>query len=305
MTTDRDADAPSLREQVDTHVVATGYRTVEPTAEHRRRLELLWLPQETSARGRPPRFTREDVVAAGLAVAAVEGLAGVTMRRVATELGTGAMSLYTYVPGRDELVDLMIDAAYAGLDLPGTAELSSGGGRGWRAPLLRYADSLLRMYAAHPWLLDLNQWRLPLAPHVLDAEEAGLRILASTPLDPEQIVGIRDLLETFVHGLARELSQERRDGDATGVGHEDYWSQQSHFWETHFDPERYPTMTRMWLAGAFEADRSSTETAMAPLLDAVERAIAAAADPAETGPVDTCPTGETAAGPEAAPPSSS
>ncbi|TGO06741.1 TetR/AcrR family transcriptional regulator [Serinibacter arcticus] len=253
--------------------------TTEPTPEHRRRLELLWLPPETSARGRRPRFSREDVVAAGLAVAAAEGLAGVTMRRVATELGTGAMSLYTYVPGRDELLDLMIDAAYAGLDLPGASDLSEGAGNGWRAPLLHYAESLMLMYAAHPWLLDLNQWRLPLAPHVLDAEEAGLRILASTPLDPEQVVAIRDLLETFVHGLARELSQERRDGDATGLGHEDYWSQQSHFWETHFDPERYPTMTRMWLAGAFEADRSSTETALAPILDAVERAIAAVAPP--------------------------
>ncbi|GMA32757.1 TetR/AcrR family transcriptional regulator C-terminal domain-containing protein [Litorihabitans aurantiacus] len=265
---ERETAGASLRDLVDAHAEQVGHVAVEPSAEERRRLELLWLPPEPSARGRRPRFTRAEVVAAGLAVAASDGLGGVTMRRVAGELGAGAMSLYTYVPGRDELVDLMIDAAYAELDLP------TDGGT-WREGLLRYADSLLRMYAAHPWLLDLNQWRLPLAPHVLDAEEAGLRVLAATPLTPEEVVGIRDLLETFVHGLARELAQERRDGDQ-GVSQEDYWTQQSHFWETHFDPERYPTMTRMWLAGAFEVDRSGTEQALAPLLAAVERAIAAA-----------------------------
>lgn len=264
------AAAPSLRDQIDAHAEEVGYETVVATPEQRRRLELLWLPQEPSQRGRPPRFTLAEVVTAGLAVADAEGLAGLTMRRVGRELGAGAMSLYTYVPGRDELLDLMIDRAYAELDLP----LSDAAG--WRDGVVRYADALLRMYEAHPWLLDLNQWRLPLAPHVLDAEEAGLRVLAATPLEPQQIVGIRDLLETFVHGLARESAKERRDDADTGITQDDYWSSQSHFWETHFDPERYPTMTRMWVAGAFETDRSGTEQAIAPLLEAIERAIEAA-----------------------------
>ncbi|WP_158277188.1 TetR/AcrR family transcriptional regulator [Serinibacter arcticus] len=257
-----------LAEQLTEHAEAIGLEAVVPTPEQERRLALLWAPQEPSTRGRPARFTLDEVVTAGVAVADAEGLAGVTMRRVAREVGAGAMSLYTYVPGRDELLDLMIDAAYAELDLP-------DGDGSWRDGLIRYADSFLSLYSRHPWLLDLNQWRLPLAPHVLDAEEAGLRVLAATPLEPAQVVGIRDLLETFVHGLARESAKERRDGADTGINQDDYWSSQSHFWETYFDTERYPTMTRMWLSGAFETDRSGTEKAIEPLLEAVERAIAA------------------------------
>lgn len=259
----------TLADLVTAHAEQNDLVATAPTPEQQRRLELLWSPQEPSSRGRPARFTLAEVVAAGIAVADADGLAGVTMRRVAKALGAGAMSLYTYVPGRDELLDLMIDTVYSELDLP-------DGAGPWRAEVLRYAETFLALYGRHPWLLDLNQWRLPLAPHVLDAEEAGLRVLAATPLAPAQVVGIRDLLETLVHGLARERASEARDGDDTGTNLDDYWSSQSHFWETHFDPERYPTMTRMWLAGAFETDRSATEQALAPLLEAVERAIAGA-----------------------------
>lgn len=263
----------TLADLVTAHAAQNDLVATAPTPEQLRRLELLWSPQEPSSRGRPARFTLAEVVAAGIAVADADGLAGVTMRRVAKALGAGAMSLYTYVPGRDELLDLMIDTVYGELALP-------DGAGPWRAEVLRYAETFLALYGRHPWLLDLNQWRLPLAPHVLDAEEAGLRVLAATPLAPAQVVGIRDLLETLVHGLARERASEARDGDdtGTGTGLDDYWSSQSHFWETHFDPERYPTMTRMWLAGAFETDRTATEQALGPLLEAVERAIADASN---------------------------
>lgn len=71
-----------------------------------------------SNRGRPARLTIDTVVQAGLAVAAADGLDALTMRRVAKQIGVGAMSLYTYVPGRAELIDLMIDRAYAELSLP-------------------------------------------------------------------------------------------------------------------------------------------------------------------------------------------
>lgn len=271
-TQPRDGDG-DLDAAVAAHAEAGALVVVEPTPEQVRRLELLWVTQEPNTRGRRPRFTLAEVVAAGIAVADDKGLPGVTMRRVAKELGASAMTLYTYVPGRDELLDLMIDTAYAEIDLP-DAEAATA--ETWRSGLVRYADGLMTLYSAHPWLLDLNQWRLPLAPHVLDAEEAGLRVLAATALPADQVVGIRDLLDRYVHGLARENAKEKRDGDATGLSQDDYWSSQSHFWGTHFDTARYPTMTRMWLAGAFEVDRSGTEKAIEPILDAVARAIAAA-----------------------------
>lgn len=93
-----------------------------------RRLTLLWDPPEPKTRGRRATLTREDVVAAAVALADEGGLDALSMRRVASALNVGAMSLYTYVPGRTELIDLMIDRVYAEMDLPGA-------GTQWRPAL--------------------------------------------------------------------------------------------------------------------------------------------------------------------------
>ena len=69
-------------------------------------------------RGPKPRISLPDVVAAGVAIADAGGLAALSMRKVAGRLGVGPMSLYTYVPGRSELVELMIDHVYGEHALP-------------------------------------------------------------------------------------------------------------------------------------------------------------------------------------------
>ena len=61
------------------------------------------------ARGRPPAYSRDQVVEAAIRIADAEGLPAVTMRRVATEIGAGAMSLYTYVPTRERLLEAAND----------------------------------------------------------------------------------------------------------------------------------------------------------------------------------------------------
>ena len=257
-----------LRHEIDAKVAADGME-VTSNEMTTRLLDLLWDRVEPNTRGRKPRFTLAEVVSSAVEVADADGLAGVTMRKVATELGVGAMSLYTYVPGRDELVSLMVERAYSALDLPAPETP-------WREALVTYAESHLAMYAAHPWLLEVNRWRLPLAPHVLDAEEAGLRAFEGTPLQAVEIVGIMALVNTFVHGLARDSALEnaqRRDG---ALSQDEYWMAQGSFWETHFDVERYPAMTRTWLAGGFDTDRTGPAEALAPMLDAVARAIEAA-----------------------------
>ena len=75
-------------------------------------------PQQPPVRGPKPRISLTDVVAAGVAIADAEGMAALSMRKVANRLGVGAMSLYTYVPGRSELVELMIDRVYSEHALP-------------------------------------------------------------------------------------------------------------------------------------------------------------------------------------------
>jgi AcrR family transcriptional regulator len=245
---------------------ATGAAEQSPTE---RRLALLWNPPAPAQRGRPPRFTLDDVVNAGIAVAKDAGLDAVSMRNVARHLGTGAMSLYTYVPSKTELVDLMIDRAYGEMSLPEP-------GLPWRVALERHAREHYAMYQRHPWLLQANPGRLPLAPHVLDAMEAGYRTLIDTSLSEAHVVEMLGLVDAFVQGQARLTVTEARDEAITGVSYGDYWRSLEAFWERYFDVERYPTMTRIWNAGGFDTTETPFDASLARLLDSIAATIAIA-----------------------------
>jgi AcrR family transcriptional regulator len=248
-----------------------------PAEDTSRRLALLWDPPQPSTRGRRATLTLPDVVAAGIAVAHAGGLEALSMRKVAGHLGVGAMTLYTYVPGRTELIDLMIDAAFAELTLPEP-------GVPWRDALTRYATEHHDLYLRHPWILQTNMWRLPLAPHVLDAEEAGLRVLSEAGLPAGRVVEVIGLVDSTVRGLARAAVAEQAEGSSTGTSNDDYWESMSEFWGTWFDPARYPTMTRVWEAGGFDTGHASFEATFQRLLDGVELAVdRAAAEHGTTG----------------------
>jgi AcrR family transcriptional regulator len=234
-----------------------------------RRLALLWNRPAPAGRGRPPRFTLDDVIAAGIAVAREAGLDAVSMRNVARHLGAGAMSLYTYVPGKTELIDLMIDRAFGEMARPEP-------GMPWRAGLERHAREHYAMFQRHPWLLQANPSRLPLAPHVLDTQEAGYRTLIDTGLSEVHVVETLGLVDAFVQGQARLVAAEEREVAATGVSYGDYWRSLESFWEDYFDVERYPTMTRIWSAGGFDTD-PTFEASLARLLDSIALTIAARA----------------------------
>src|SRR5687768_7955516 len=95
-------------------------------------------------RGRPPAHSRDQVVDAAIGIADAEGLGAVTMRRIAQQIGAGAMSLYTYVPDKDRLVDLMVDrvgATRTPVEITGD----------WRTDLLALAGSQRSLMLAHPW----------------------------------------------------------------------------------------------------------------------------------------------------------
>ncbi|WP_154793891.1 TetR/AcrR family transcriptional regulator [Occultella kanbiaonis] len=264
-------DGDGLKQLAAQKAMADGYPFVTRTPEVTRRLALLWSPPEPSTKGRPASTSLAEVISAGLAVVRAEGLEALSMRKVAKELGVGAMSLYTYVPGRTELIDLMIDSVYGGLGLPEAGEP-------WRTALGQYCREFWELYEREPWLLQTNMWRAPLSPRVLDAQEAGLRTLIRTALAPVQVVQTIGLVDTVLQGLARSSIAESVDSDASGVGQDDYWESMSSFWEDWFDVDRYPVMTEVYLAGAFDNDVGGFETTLERLLDVVEMSIDAAAE---------------------------
>src|SRR5689334_14080679 len=147
------------------------------------------------ARGRPPAHTRDQVVDAAIGIADTEGLAAVTMRRIAQDIGAGAMSLYTYVPDKDRLVDLMVDRV-GGTRTP---PVLTGD---WRTDLLAVAASQRSLMLTHPWLPAALPNRRLTGRNMLAYLEEGLAALEPTGLAGsvklEIVALVTGLVATFV-----------------------------------------------------------------------------------------------------------
>ncbi|MFG3507866.1 TetR/AcrR family transcriptional regulator [Streptomyces sp. NPDC047821] len=147
--------------------------------------------RRASDRGRYGRLTRERVLTAALGVVDAEGLSALSMRRLASELGVEAMSLYRYLPGKGALLDGLVEALYQEVEerlLP-MAETLPHPGPAWRAGLQQLAHATYAVGLRHPEVVPLLATRLlsvPLARRpaaVLRMDERILRLLHEGGLD--------------------------------------------------------------------------------------------------------------------------
>jgi AcrR family transcriptional regulator len=237
------------------------------TPEGRRVVALLWDPPTAQhSRGPKPKLTHRQVVEAGTAIADAEGLDQLSMRKVAAALDVGVMSLYTYIPGRSELIELMIEAAYAEHARPDRA-LS------WRGRLEFLIRETWGLYRRHPWVLDYNQARLPVGPNVLDVEECFYAALADAGFDGADNFAAANFVHWQLLGAGRAMIGDEAEARHTGVSAEAWWDARSSFWATYFDPDRYPTMFAIWKAGGFDDPTTySLDRLIERLLDAIDRA---------------------------------
>lgn len=151
-------------------------------------------------RGRPPAYTRDQVVDAAIAVADTEGLAAVTIRHIATTIGAGAMSLYTYVPDKDHLVDLMVDRV--------AAEVT------WPADLLALAVTQRDLMRRHPWLPSALPNRRLSGRNMLRYLESGLAALPESMTGPAKLE-IVALLTGFVASYVTNEQAQAAGGVTT------------------------------------------------------------------------------------------
>jgi AcrR family transcriptional regulator len=117
---------------------------------------------------RPPGLDRERVLQAAIEFIDRHGLAALTMRRLGAQLGVEAMALYRYVPGREDLldgvVDRVVDSLFDDDDVPDDIHLEHSSG--WPDYLVRLAHGLRRIALAHPAVFPLIASRPPAAPWV-------------------------------------------------------------------------------------------------------------------------------------------
>jgi AcrR family transcriptional regulator len=164
----------------------------EPSAATR----LLWGPPPQPTRGPKRALTLEDIARAGIEIADAEGLAGLSMQRIAGLLGYTKMSLYRYVPGKAELIALMVESAMG--------EPPAGRPDDWREQLSDWAHQLFASLAAHPWLLDATIGPRPIGPVEVSWMECGVRALDGSGLTGAERLDTLALLSGHVRGIAAQ-----------------------------------------------------------------------------------------------------
>ncbi|MFI5530824.1 TetR/AcrR family transcriptional regulator C-terminal domain-containing protein [Kitasatospora sp. NPDC051853] len=179
------------------------------------------------------------LVRAGIAIADAEGAAALTMRRLAAELGTSAMSLYRHVRNRDQLLALMTDAAFAEATLP-TPDPSAD----WRTRLESAARAQWDLYHRHPWLAaTLNLARPLLAPHGMRQIEYLLATLDGLGLDADTRMHAAVSLFGHVRGCAVDLAAEQEADRTSGVTGEQWMQVQEARMATLLTDGTFPAFT--------------------------------------------------------------
>jgi len=236
-----------------------------------RSMALLWRPEAPVARGRGPRAGLDvaDVVTAAVRLADSEGISTLSMRRLAAALGVGVMTLYTYVPGKGELVDLMYDRVLGEL-----YREEQPAGADWRTRLEHVARENWELFVRHPWALHVATGRPPLGPHLMAKYEQELRAVDGLGLTEVEMDLVVTLVNGFVKGTVSGMVERSEAEHATGVTDRQWWEATAPFVEQVFDPERFPTVARVGpvageeLQAAYDPARSFT-FGLARLLDGV------------------------------------
>ncbi|MFE7107271.1 TetR/AcrR family transcriptional regulator [Streptomyces sp. NPDC057575] len=159
--------------------------------------EVIWARPERAGRGPKPAFSRADIAAAAVRIADADGFDAVSMRKVAAELGCGTMSLYNYVPRKEDLYELMLDAVSGGYEYP---EPSGD----WRADLVALARQARAMMHRHTWVPRLMSPVYGFSPNALRYLEYALSCLDGVDArfgeKMELIAMVNGVVTTYVSG---------------------------------------------------------------------------------------------------------
>lgn len=218
-------------------------------ADPARTLALLWRDhQEPAPRTRGPKqqLTFGRIVDTAIAVADAEGLDTLAMRKVAEPLGVSTMSLYTYVHGRAELVNCMLDEVLS------EAVSLSGVENDWRAALELYANGIRDIARRHPWMPPLFGSRMLMGPHETALWDGVLRAVAGTGLTEPDMLAVVNLVNGYVRGAMVQEADALQDERRTGLSHQEWFERSGPVLERLIPFTRYPTLTRVWMTGVFE-----------------------------------------------------
>lgn len=215
-------------------------------------MELLWRSRRPAVAKRGPR-ARVDVdaiVTAAIRWADDHGMAALTMRVLATELGVGPMTLYSHVPDKATLTSLMIDQVYGRVDLSAPVDAD------WSDRVRAIADANYRLYREHAWMAHVRTEQPPLGPGTLGKYEAELGQLTALGL-PDDVL---DSVLTFVVNFARSAAVDAIGALNQAGTNEEWWASVAPLLQEVVRDGEYPLASRVGsaagakLEGAYNVD---------------------------------------------------
>jgi AcrR family transcriptional regulator len=223
----------------------------------------LWELPERGARGPKPRHDRAAIAAAGVRIADAEGLEGLTMRRVASELGMATMTLYNYLPTKDHLAQLVIDELAAEYAYP--PELPADR-RAAVAGLARQAREIARR---HPWLARLTQLPYPPGPNGLRYLDYFLGLLGGASLD----TGAKLEVIALISGFATMYGALQATLDQQGVTGSQHAAMHARAFARAAESGQYPNLAAaLATAGPVRGEDAIFESSVMHLIDAARLA---------------------------------
>jgi AcrR family transcriptional regulator len=203
-------------------------------------LRLLWHGEDGDRPGPKRGVDLRTIGAAAVRIADAEGIAAVTMRKLAADLGFTTMALYRYVQSKRELLMLVVDAAFEALPV-------TNGSSGWRREIADWALASREVLLAHPWILQVPFSEPPLTPNQIGWMERGLEALAETGLAEQEKLSSMLLVDVYVRGQTQLT---------VGVGVEAQPTEDDLRYARRLralaDPAQFPRITSALAAGALD-----------------------------------------------------
>ncbi len=223
---------------------------------------IIWMRPEKPARGPAPTHSREQIAEVAIKIADAEGIEAASVRNIAKQLGTGAMTLYRYLPTKEDLYAVMIDKATGFERQEPTGDL--------RADLTTLARRRRQIFLRHPWLAPLLATRPVMGPNFLRGMERDLALLAGCDLDMDETLDVLNLIHSWVSGTVQAELTERAVAYQSGVDR--------HTWRLRMEPYlrsllatgEFPYLSKMIQASEIGEGDERFENGLAIIMDGVE-----------------------------------
>ena len=206
-----------------------------------------WGVRERPHKGPRPALSLPRIVDAAVRVADTEGLDAVSMGRVAAELGAAPMSLYRHLSSKEELLRLMVDAAWG--DSPGPL----AHGECWRVGLARWAWAMRAGVRRHPWVVRIPISGLPIMPREIAWFEDALACMEGTGLTEARKASVILLLSGYVRNVASTEADISAAIAASGLRPDEWMASYPRMLSQLTDPQRFPALAAFIAAGVFDA----------------------------------------------------